>query len=46
LVLSQAAATVRADVGDVLNIAEDLLREAANLGNAVNGFLREIREAS
>jgi len=46
LVLSQAAATVREDVGDVLNIAEGLLREAASLGDAVNGFLREIREAS
>ncbi len=45
-VLSEAAATVRQDVGDVLHIAEGLLREAASLGDAVNGFLQEIRQAS
>ncbi|MBP2301357.1 methyl-accepting chemotaxis protein [Azospirillum picis] len=43
--LSEAAAKVRAQAGDVLQVAEGLSHEATSLGSAVNLFLQEIRAA-
>ncbi|WP_109106111.1 methyl-accepting chemotaxis protein [Azospirillum sp. TSO35-2] len=43
--LSAAAATVRAQAGDVLQVAESLSHEATSLGSAVHLFLQEIRAA-
>ncbi|WP_244434195.1 methyl-accepting chemotaxis protein [Azospirillum sp. B506] len=43
--LSEAAAKVRTQAGDVLHVAESLSHEATNLGSAVHLFLQEIRAA-
>ena len=43
--LSEAAAKVRAQAGDVLQVAESLSHEATSLGSAVHLFLQEIRAA-
>ncbi len=43
--LSEAAAKVRTQAGDVLQVAESLSHEATSLGSAVHLFLQEIRAA-
>ncbi|MBP2292635.1 methyl-accepting chemotaxis protein [Azospirillum rugosum] len=43
--LSESAAVVRAQAGDVLEVAESLSREATTLGSSVHLFLQEIRAA-
>ncbi|MBY6266002.1 HAMP domain-containing protein [Azospirillum sp. 412522] len=43
--LSEAAAKVRAQAGDVLQVAESLSHEATSLGSSVHLFLQEIRAA-
>ncbi len=43
--LSEAAAKVRTQAGDVLQVAESLSQEATSLGSSVHLFLQEIRAA-
>ncbi|WP_148219783.1 methyl-accepting chemotaxis protein [Azospirillum sp. B510] len=43
--LSEAAAKVRTQAGDVLTVAESLSHEATSLGSSVHLFLQEIRAA-